>query len=198
MDFPAPQANDLHKVAAVVDAVSAGVDSTAGIAETIGVAARQGAYYPNAAGTLGLVERDDAFSGPGIWSVTNLGKTFANAAVADRLDILKGAVLDLDAAVVYTSGSDGPAALAQAYQDSGLAADTASRRLATIRSWISFVDAGDTSAQLIALERDAAVDRAVEVVARVRRAAQRQVRHCESCFMQLPSAATGDLCENCE
>ncbi|WIB65619.1 hypothetical protein [Curtobacterium sp. MCBD17_040] len=53
--FPFPQANDLEKVITVVDAVGEHANTSGAIADTIGVSAeREGTYYADAAGYLGL------------------------------------------------------------------------------------------------------------------------------------------------
>lgn len=53
---PIPQANDLVVLATVVDAVADGCVTDFAIAEAIGMADRQGGYYPNGDASLGFIE----------------------------------------------------------------------------------------------------------------------------------------------
>ncbi len=85
-DIPFPQADDIHKVMDVVEAVGAGAQKKTDIIARHDYSERQGDYYPNAAAYLGFIERHTAQ--PGKWKLTGLGERFARQTRYDRIDLL--------------------------------------------------------------------------------------------------------------
>jgi len=195
-DFPYPQANDLDKVSEVAYAVRAGATTPSAIAQALDVHEREGAYYADAAGYLGLVE---PVQGADVrsFSVTGLGEQFALADDQDRADLV-AAMVDRTppVAVLDEEGVDG---LADFYNTEGLSPQTAHRRAATISSWADQVGDPQVMAGAVRSLHSEVVHRAPVAAerareeARVRRLSRQrvepEVRVCPSCFMQV--AASG-------
>lgn len=203
---PVPQADRIEKVAAAVDAVAAGCDTAATIADALGMVGRQGAYYPNAAAFLGLLEIAHP-SAPVIWQLSPLGAAFAEMAASKRAEALCAAIESSGIVDTYTlQGSDALRAEWAAY---GLSEATIERRLQTAEAWTSFyVDAGRAEqAQRLAEAQAAARAQAVGAKERAGRRAprrQRSVKHtsqhrytrrCPICAVALPSGS--DACDLC-
>lgn len=185
-----PQANSVPKVLAVVDAVTEGCSSAAEIAEAIGFCGRQGAYYVQAARSLGLVDLS------GGWAATREGADLAGADAPERCRRICahiGALPYIQAIIL-----EGREALRQAW--SALLSDTTvERRIATAEAWAAFYTMS-TSDQIRDISTAAASTRTIARLIVVRRAeaeARRpQRRHCPICYLDLPTGS--DECGNCD
>lgn len=197
-----PQANKIANVSSVVDAIADGCYSSAEIGEAVGMCGRQGAYYPHAAHTLGLVERVSGMDGAG-WQLTDTGAAFVGLDAGDRVDYLCGAISEIDWIATYVNeGLDALRAEWSFEQDLG--ATTIDRRLATISSWIAFwTDTRVEQTKMIAEAMTGTRERTPGIVARVQAAAQarrksdreRDARKCSRCHIVV-APAVGE-CENC-
>ena len=200
--FPFPQANDLEKVLTVVDAVAAHADTSAAIADTIGVSAeREGTYYADAAGYLGLVETETT-NGLRTYQLTELGEHLYVAEPHERAELLRQIVARVPAVDEYSiRGDDGLAEYMG--EETQLTGTTLDRRAATITSWHRAVISGDALADKLDTERagaDTRVLAAALMAAETRRehAARNRVAPtadvCTGCFMELPVSGH---CDNC-
>ena len=195
---PIPQANSLAKVAATVDAIEGGANTDDAVAHAIGVTPRQGAYYANAAGYLGLVA-SKAGATPREWDLTEAGAQFLNADSETRATVLRHLLSEIPE--VDSSLHDGTEV--EELLTEKLGETTALRRAATLESWLNVLtDASHAQSQL-ALETDGVRDRIDEArtvalqardAARKRQSTQRPTSVCQDCFMALP--ATG-ICSCC-
>lgn len=178
--FPAPQADRLDKVAVAVDAVQAGADTPEAIADALDIDARQGSYYGDAAGYLGLLTQES--ENPKRYSLTAAGEQYYDADPEEREAILVGLVAESD--VVQEYDSRGLAGVEEILGDRNYAESTASRRAKTAESWSSQVQSsGLCSPEAI----DEARARARKFVAerpaiQVTQPVQREV--CGECFME--------------
>lgn len=205
--FAYPQANDLDKVALVVDAVEAGADTNEAIGQALEVSDREGAYYANAAGYLGLVDVD-ASASVRSYRLTGLGQRMREADAGHRSELM-GQIVDQvpDVALVR---QDGPEALQGYLQMDGLGQTTATRRAAGMSAWATAVSdrtglAGAladqhqrTSTRLgPAAERARAQrDEAAQTQSAQTQAGQRPAGFCPSCFVQLPATGVCDECDD--
>jgi hypothetical protein len=130
-EYPIPQADNLEAIATVVDAVAGGADSTALIAEAIGMSGRQGSYYPNAAAVLGYIKHGRYY---GRWEFTTAGAAFYRAsALARAADMCRRIVT-----------------LSEDYWLSGdLNETTLARRLQTQNAWARFTSLSVTEQALL-------------------------------------------------
>jgi len=203
--YPAPQADRLSTVVAVVGAVASGCDTAQAASEAIGMVERQGAYYTNAAATLGWLTKD-AGSCPVTWQLTDSGAALTAASPADQVEMLIDTLLSNEYAAGYDP-ADGGRSLEADLCHSGLDADTAARRVQTLRSW--WDTASLEPEQLLAAlaaEQTAVTGRvpAARATADQQRAEARAARAvqagpvygsvCPSCFMTMPLSGA---CPNC-
>lgn len=198
--FPIPQANDLEKVACVVDAVSAGADTPEAVGTTLAVHHREGAYYADAAGYLGLV---DTVSGEAYrrYELTELGKELLEHDAAGRADLIRRVVAC--APVVQAIADDDQRGVDLIMGAAGLGDVTADRRKATARSWLAALGSdADLGARIQVTGMDAssrvqaAAEQAAEARRRVREAArERPVPVCSSCNQALPATGRCDWCD---
>ena len=190
--YPTPQADRLDKVAAVVDAVVAGANTIAAIAEALCVVDRQGAYYANAAAYLGLIEVQSTI--PASYELTADGSMFCDANAHARAVALLELVGAIPAVQEFLDG-DLSDTIAY-YQSLGLDTQTATRRAATAGLWCKHVTSG--ALDTVALDREAHAARAnaPAIAAALHRA--RQGEHpspsCPSCHTELPRTGVCDTC----
>lgn len=203
--FPLPQANDLDKVMLVVDGVAAGADTNESSADVLGVGERNGHYYMNAAGYLGLVDKNVDEFGVDTYELTDIGRFMAEQSVADRCRMIGAMVNQMDD--VQFIRAEGDDALIGEYElHEELSENTATRRAACIRSWsqqamdlavIEFAYGTQTSDLAQRCERGSA--RAQTQRAEARRIAAASVvkvgATCPTCFMTMP--LTG-VCDDCD
>lgn len=183
---PFPQANSLSKVASVVDAVAGGADTDEALAMAIDVVNRQGAYYAHATAYLGFITETGA--SPRGWMLTAQGIDFLRKTPADRVSMLTELVGKIDVAVA-TLDDSGDAESEIAINES-LSSSTASRRAATIASWINIITS-NKAIEEVALEYDGVKQRlpeaakfALEAKNKIRQAGNdsRPVVVCPNCF----------------
>lgn len=163
--FPYPQANDLDKVVAVTDLVDGGADTADAVAHGLDMHPRQGAYYANAAGYLGLLESEKT-TGVTTYRLTELGHAFTSSDPAGRAEMLTHMVTGMDDVQIVSE--DGQAELARQLQMDGLDEATANRRAATIGSWAEQTDATTRLELQISDSCDGARSRCSEAAERAR------------------------------
>jgi hypothetical protein len=194
---PLPQANNLGAVAAVVDAVAEGCDTAAEIADAIGMANRQGGYYPNAAATLDLIVQV-AGTHPTRWRLTDAGLTFVELDAAGRAAALAAAIVAYGQVQTYRDG--GADELEKAYLLDGLADSTARRRVSTIGTWSQWATtafAGGADREVG--EASAATRLRAPQILAARKAAERRValptpQMCPRCHVQLAASGACNIC----
>ena len=200
--YLAPQADRITTVACVVDAIAAGCDTAAAIAEGLGMATRQGSYYPHAAAALGYVTQDTSTS-PAIWSLTSAGEAFAaagNDARADDLTSRLAALTELD----ELTGTDGESTLAARFAEDGYSAQTIARRVQTLQAWAEFLalTGAEQSARLGASRRQTATyaPAAAANLAAARRArtAVQPVTSGETCTRCWTTKSLDGTCGTCD
>jgi hypothetical protein len=197
LDEVIPQANRPETVMAVVDAVADGCISAADIASAIGMSSRQGAYYPDAARSLGLVEKFG--SGPVEYALTERGAQFVHMDGPDRAKAMVQ-MLD-DNTHVQTYLLEGRQSLADEWETNSwerqLSDTTIERRLATIKTWSEFYLAGRAEQTELMESAMAGTKQRAPVIREARRLANKPkvVRRCPSCNMALPSGS--DVCDLC-
>jgi len=189
VDDLVPQANSIPRIAAVVDAIDEGCETAKEIAEAIGMSERQGAYYPNAARTLGLVEKTG--HNPVTWGLTELGAEFVGLPPEKRTERLNDVVCGNP--MVNTLLMEGPEVLTSSW-GAELADSTIDRRLATINSWMDFAVETSPADQIADVESqmNMAKERTPGIVAR--RPPKVEKQYCTGCFTQLPSSG---ICGSC-
>lgn len=197
--FPIPQANDLEKVACVVDAVAAGADTPEAVGTVLNVHHREGAYYGDAAGYLGLVDLV-----PGEqhrrYELTDLGKELLEQDGPGRADLVRRVVACAPVVQAIADGDDRGADLIMGA--AGLGDVTADRRKAAARSWLTALgEDGDLGARITVTGIDAssrvqaAAEQAEEARRRVREASrERPVAVCSGCNQALPATGVCDWC----
>jgi hypothetical protein len=197
LDEVIPQANRPETVMAVVDAVADGCVNAADIASAIGMSGRQGAYYPDAARSLGLVEKFG--SAPFEYGLTERGAQFVRMGSTDRAQAM---VQMLDAnAHVQTYLLEGRQSLADQWgtewSERQLSETTIERRLATIKTWAEFYSAGRAEQTGLMESAMTGTQQRAPGVREARRLASKPkvVRRCPSCNMELPSGS--DVCDLC-
>lgn len=196
--YPMPQADSLAKVALAVDAVAAGADTDDAIAHALRVTERQGAYYGNALGSLGLA--GETVAEPRAWVLTSAGEQFLNADPATRAAILGHTVEQIPEVRRYLNdGADMDELLTDRYSD-----DTAGRRAKTLESWVNTVTDQEKAIRELTLENDegrpllseaASIATQSREEARRRARTERPVEICDRCF--IAKSATG-VCSNCD
>ena len=197
--FPAPKANNLEKIAAVVDVVDAGCNTGESVADALDIETREGSYYGDAAGYLGLV---DVVSGEAVktYHVTAQGYALMSLETTGRVDFLKRIIADSPLVQVYAeSGNAG--VMDVLTHDMEYAEATAVRRAACIASWHNQSGNAGLGALIgatVAGAQSRAVDaakRAAEVrKARIEAATPtiRSYGTCLECFTQLPASGSCD------
>jgi len=198
LDEIVPQANRPETVMAVVDAVADGCINAADIASAIGMSGRQGAYYPDAARSLGLIEKFG--SAPVEYGLTERGAQFVRMDSADRA---RAMVQMLDAnRNVQTYLLEGSESLADQWRsewsERPLSESTIERRLATIKAWAEFYSSGKAEQAALMESAMTGTRQRAPVVREARRLTNRPkvVRRCPSCNMALPSGS--DVCNLCD
>lgn len=147
--FPVPQADDLDKVVAAVEAVAAGHTTGPEIAAALDVVERQGFYYVVAAEQLGFVahiQKDDI-------RLTPEGERFIKAQPNSRKRALRIALMGMPVirALAASLGLARPQwadahlftdrmSVTDTLEEAGLAHETAYRRSGTINSWIKALE----------------------------------------------------------
>jgi hypothetical protein len=199
--IPAPQANDLEKVASVPSIVEAGATTSDGVASALNMNERQGTYYSDAARYLGLVEAHEDASGLSQLSVTERGHDMlASGAPAEQTEYV--AAVAARSPAVQILDEEGEDALADYYgREYGTGENTTARRVASARAWSGQAHDPSTAADR-ATDWDGQVSTRLEHASELSRRrideAQRTSRPtakvCPQCFMQLP--ATG-ICDEC-
>jgi hypothetical protein len=191
--FPIPQANDLEKIAAIVDVVDAGANTGDAVAETFGLSGRQGQYYMDAAGYLGFVDAVPSEAGK-TYELTSLGAQMLASDNADRVAILRHVVAAVPAIQTYMA--EGEDAMLNELSDAGLGDGTAERRGACATSWFQALTHDETFDDLVGEELNGARERAGAAAAhayeartlRISALAPRRAAVCTSCFMELPAS----------
>lgn len=200
--FPHPKANNLHKIAAVVDVVHAGANTGSAVAEALDIEEREGTYYADAAGYLGLLE---TVTGEPVktYSVTTQGMNLMLSDYAERATMMLHLVAQTPGVQVFAE--NGREGVMEMLDYAGLAEATAVRRAGTISSWFNQIANEEDLMAGVIIEIDSAQGRALEAAKRAQ-----EVRHariaamaprertfgtCSSCFMSLPATGNCDECD---
>lgn len=191
--WPVPQANDLDKVMLASDVVYAGVDTARGVADALGVSEREGAYYADAAGYLGLIGRCNSGGVKG-YEPTALGELMAQSGRSEKTALL-ARMVSMSPIVAMAADAD------EGDPMEGLADSTRGRRLATAESWLRQVTDQDglgAAFEHVYEHRAAAVADAVKRAAadREARRAQQTPAVCPTCWMALPASGVCGTCED--
>ena len=192
---PAPQANNLAALASVVDAVADGCVCDSSIADAIGYGGRQGAYYPNGAAELGLIE-EVANVSPREWQLTNEGATFVGLDAHQRAQTLVDLLCDNEWLNAYVTA---PAQVEEMLRVACYEGETVSRRAACVKTWAQFVFELDDreQAERIATHMTGTRSRTVGARKAQKRAAPVVLDcFCGLCGTRIPAAAQG--CEWCQ
>lgn len=201
-EYLVPQADRITTVATVVDAIAAGCDTAASIAEGINMASRQGSYYPHAAAALGYVYADNSTI-PATWHLTADGERFADGIPSERAADLVERLSSLEELDILT-GPDGDDLLAEVIAERGYSPETTRRRVQTLRAWGEFLALGEydqVTALADSMRETAEFAPAAASALREARKAQSAARAaavgelCSTCFTTKP--LTG-VCDNCE
>ena len=195
---PVPQANNLATLTSVVDAIANGCLSDSDVAEAIGVTARQGSYYTNAAADLGLIVETKWVS-PREWELTEEGNKFANLDATLRSKWLVEALCENEWVVGFINEPD---TILTRLEQEDLGEITVARRADCIRSWADFVfnntEKEQTKAILGAVaEAKTRIPTIAARAAQSRKAVQvvTKVTYCNQCGTSIPRAL--DACEMC-
>jgi hypothetical protein len=184
--FPLAQANDIEKVLTAVDAIRAGANTPDAVATALGLSDRQGAYYADAAGYLGLV---DTVSGAEYktYEATDMGVLLTDSDAATRADGMTKIIARIpEMSVLSEVGAEG---LAERLSTT-MSETTAGRRASTLVTWarsyerrdLSFVigtEMHDAQERIVAAVERAQADRE----ARARAAAEPEPEICTDCWM---------------
>lgn len=200
-DFSHPQANRLDKVSTSVDAIANGATTSSAIAQALDIVDRQGAYYGDAAGYLGLV---DAKTDGELkeYSLTPKGELFMEQDSAGREAILRETIANMPLMQVYRAEGDQSAIdFIRDTQDVG--ETTAERRLTTLKTWDASLD-GDISSSIstdledgssrFASAAEYAADQKAKRAESLKRTELRG-EVCHGCFME---KALDGSCANCD
>ncbi len=199
--FPEPQANSLEKLSTVIDAVAVGANTAEAISEALGVTDREGAYYGDAAGYLGLVEVIPR-SEPKTYGLTGIGEIALGFATEYRCQMIRETVSQSPGVQLLETG--GEEAVQDFLASQGLVGATVLRRTQTISAWAKAIDDHDGFEQSTRFEIDQTRERAVAAaqhaddVRRVRAEVERRLAprdaRCPGCGNQLPLSGMCDFC----
>jgi hypothetical protein len=190
-EYPVPQADRPEVVAQVVDAIGAqGPFTSSEIATLLGVDDRQGDYYANAAGTLGLIAPVGGGT-PRMWDLTKGGDWYLDQPPVGR-------VLDLAERMLAVPYVQDP----ESVYEENVGDNTATRRKKTAQTWRTFAlelsEEHLSEVERLSDELDEAREERLAVIRQIRFDAQKTQpsnrKHCE-CGMQLPSG--GSECDFC-
>lgn len=206
--WPLPQADNLDKVSTVVDAISGGATTPESIGESIDAVDRQGSYYANAAGYLGLVEKSKDDVGMTQFSLTMAGQTFQNLPTEDRAMMLKQLVEQTPLMQSFRSSGNSREELEKTIgQSGGHEASVSKRRAASIMAWndslanveslSASMDTGrqQTISRSIEASQKQAVERANKQQALFASVVKQHGAICSQCFM---AKSLNGTCDNCD
>ena len=205
--WPVPQADDLDKVSATVDAINAGANTSSSIGESIGNVNRGGSYYANAAGYIGLIAKSPDEYGVDRFHLTEQGEKFVTMDSQDRASMMSNMVNE-------TPLMQGPERTlteqAKMLSHEGLNEISAKRRAGSLSAWHSAIQDKGSFAQKINTESNGVAQRAqVAVLNQQREDVERYEKNaqnkkpqeprrgtvCSECFME--KSASG-ICANCD
>ena len=193
--FPEPQANCLEKISTVVDALAAGANTGWAVGEALAVTGREGSYYADAAGYLGLVSVLRG-SDPKTYALTGLGEAALGMSDDDRCQAIRDIVaLSPGAGLLEESGEE---AVSEFLLAQGLEGETVLRRTQTIQSWAKAIKDRTGFEGSARIEMAQTRERSV-VAARHAHEARRahpvpRDERCPSCGNQVPLSGVCDFC----
>lgn len=206
--WPLPQADNLDKVSTVVDAVNGGATTSESIGESIDAVDRQGSYYANAAGYLGLVEKRKDDIGTTQFSLTMAGQTFQSLPVEERAVMLKQLVEQTPLMQEYRASGGSREELEKTIsQNGGHESSVAKRRAASIIAWNDSLSDVSTLSESMGSGRAQTITRSIEASKKQaeERAEKQQAlfasvvkQHgaiCSQCFM---AKSLNGTCDNCD
>lgn len=199
--YPVPQANNIESVGAAVSAVASDVNTPSSVAQALDMDDRQGAYYLNAAGYLGLVEQDADFGGgAAFWRLTALGDEYSQMDAGSRASLLMELAESTPAVAGFRDGGIEGASDAIA-ERSELGDDTIKRRASTAASWAASIDAHDFTTGAARIDEEArgrfataALTAKSDRDAFLASRAPKEPEVCTECWLQIPASG---VCPNC-
>lgn len=207
--WPVPQADDLDKVSATVDAINAGANTSSSIGESIGNVNRGGSYYANAAGYIGLIAKSPDEYGVDRFHLTEQGEKFVTMDSQDRASMMSNMVKETPLMQEYRENPSREQA-EKMLSHEGLNEISAKRRAGSLSAWHSAIQDKGSFAQKINTESNGVAQRAqVAVLNQQREDVERYERKraeqeaaeprrgtvCSECFME--KSASG-ICANCD
>lgn len=200
--WPIPQASDLDKVSTVIDSINHSATTADSIGEAIDVGVRNGSYYANAAGYIGLVEKHKDVDGVTHYSLTTAGQTFSMLDANERTAMLSSMVNRTPLAKSYR---DDPTSIEKEIAGGDYSETVAKRRASTLNTWMTTLSNSDSLASSISQQSKDTIARSVEASRkqqieaekrRQERTSQQVVGQvCTSCFMVKPAS---NICPTCD
>jgi len=207
--WPIPQASDLEKVSSVVDAINNSATTAQSIAEALGTVDREGGYYANAAGYIGLIEKYEDDQNLTQYGLTMAGQTFVNLSPSERAVMLSEMIKETPIAQTYNESSSKEDFEKQLMGGgkNGLTDVTAKRRASSFESWTKQL--GDVSNLSSTLEKQQVETISRSILASKNQQIAREARKeqlaasngqlvgavCPTCFIQMPVSGK---CLNCD
>lgn len=207
--WPVPQADDLDKVSATVDAINAGANTSGSIGESIGNVHRGGSYYANAAGYIGLIAKSPDEYGVSRFHLTEHGEKFVALDSRGRAEMMSQMVRETPIMQDYIDNPNKEEA-EKMLAEADLGEVSAKRRAGSLRSWYSTLQNSNTLAQSISRESQATKMRVSSALINQQREDQERYERkkteqeateprrgeiCSECFME--KSASG-VCSNCD
>jgi hypothetical protein len=205
-NWPLPQADNLDKIATVVDAIEGGATTSDSIGESIDTVDRQGSYYANAAGYLGLVEKSKDDIGVTQYSLTIAGQQFLASDEKERTVMLSQMIEQTPLMQSYRETGGDKSKLEKTIVENGLENSVAKRRAASIVTWSEKLKNVSSLTSEISSSRQETITRAIAASQKqniVREAKKQELfatvvkqngKICTNCFMAMPLSG---ICDNC-
>ncbi len=205
--WPIPQASDLEKVSSVVDSISNNATTAQAIAEALGTVEREGGYYANAAGYIGLVEKYEDDQNLTQYGLTTAGQTFFNLTPEERGSMLSEMINQTPVAQTYLD-SKSPEDFEKQLMASGktnLTDVTAKRRASSFSSWMTQLKDTKGLSDTLGKQQAETISRSIlasrnQQIAREERKSQVSSTQkleggtCPTCFMIMPVSG---ICPEC-
>ena len=207
--WPVPQADDLDKVSATVDAINAGANTSGSIGESIGNVHRGGSYYANAAGYIGLIAKSPDEYGVDRFYLTEHGERFVTMDSEERASMMSSMVNETPLMQEYRENPTKEQA-EKMLSHEGLNEVSAKRRAGSLSAWYTAIQDKGSFARKIKTESNGVAQRAQGAILNQQRedleryerkraeqeaSEPRRGSICSECFME--KSASG-VCANCD
>jgi hypothetical protein len=205
--WPIPQADNLDKIATVVDAINGGATTADSIGESIDTVDRQGSYYANAAGYLGLVEKSKDEVGVTEFSLTSAGNEFLSLDSQERTVMLAQMINQTPIMQSYRASNGDKTELEKTIVESGYEESVAKRRANTITGWNNTLVNSDALTAQMSVGRKETIRRALVASRKQQEAkeakkqeifasiAKKDGNMCTGCFT---ARSLSGVCANCD